>query len=86
MKRTLYIESIDTRKEGQSGWWYVPVCQNTKYIFNIIEKYSVFCERVDQINDKYWCLEIKGKKKNVRAFITSLTLAVAGVYNVREYS
>lgn len=86
MKRTLYIESISTRKEGQSGWWYAPVHQNAKYIFDTIEKHSVSCERVDQISDEYWRIDIKGKKKNVRAFITSLTLAVAGIYNVREYN
>lgn len=85
MKRTIYIDSIETKKEGQTGSWYVPVHQNAKYIFNLIEKCNVSCERVDQMNDQYWRIEIKGKKKNVRTFITILIVAVAGVYNVREY-
>lgn len=86
MKRTIYIESIESKKEGKEGLWYAPVHQNAQYIFNLLEKHSVSCKRVDQINDQYWRLEIKGKKQNVRAFITNFTLAIAGVYNVREYS
>lgn len=86
MTRTIYIDSIQTRKEGQSGWWYVPIHQNAEYIFNLIKKCNVSCERVDQIREDYWRIKIKGKKKNVRAFITSLAVAVAGVYNVREYA
>ena len=86
MKRILYRESISTRKEGQCGWWYTSIDQNAKYIFDILENYSVSCEKIEQFSDSYWRLEIKGKKKNVRAFITSIALAVAGVYNVREYS
>jgi hypothetical protein len=85
MKRTLYIESIKTKKEGQPGLWYAPIHQNAEYIFNLIVKSNVSCEKVDQISDQYWRIEIKGKKKNVRTFITSLTVAVAGVYNVRVY-
>lgn len=86
MRRTVYIDSVETRKEGQSGWWYVPVHQNSKYIFDFMKKCNVSCERVEQIRDNYWRLEIKGKKKNVRAFINGLAVAGAGVYNVREYA
>ena len=86
MKRTIYIESIDRRKEGESGWWYTPVHRNAEYIFDFAKKCGVSCERVDQIYENYWCLEIKGKKKNVRTFITHLAVAAAGVYNIREYA
>lgn len=85
MIRTLYIDSIKTKREGQSGRWYVPISRNEKYIFNLAEKCNVSCTRVDQMSEDYWCIEIKGKKKNVRTFITNLTSAVANIYNVREY-
>ena len=85
MKRTVYIESIEIKKEGQSGWWYAPIHQNSEYIFNLIEKCNVSCKNVEQMSDKYWRIEIKGKKKNVRTFTTHLSVAVAGVYNVRTY-
>ena len=85
MKRTIYIDSIDIKKDGQPGWWYTPIQQHSEYIFNLIDGCKVTCERVDQISDRYWCIEIKGKKKNVRTFITNLSIAAAGVYNVREY-
>lgn len=85
MKRTLYIESIDRKIDGQPGRWYNPIHQHSEYIFNLIDGCNVACERVDQIRDNYWCIEIKGKKKNVRTFITNLSIAAAGVYNVREY-
>lgn len=85
MKRTLYIDSIEIQKEEQAGRWYVPIHQNSEYIFNLLAECDVSCERVDQINEYYWCFEIKGRKKNVRTFITNFTLAVAGLYNVREY-
>ncbi len=86
MKRTIYIESISQRKEGETGWWYTPVSRNTKYIFNLFERCSVSCERVGQMSDEYWRLEIKGKRKNVRAAITNLAIALAGIYRIREYS
>ena len=86
MKRILYIESIDRKKEGQPGWWYTSVHQNADYIFRLIEKCDVSCENIDQMSDRYWRIEIKGKKKNVRMLITNLAVAVAGVYNIREYN
>lgn len=85
MVRTLYIDSIKTKKEGQPGRWYVPISRNAKYIFNLAEKCNVSCERVDQMSEDYWRIEIKGKKKNVRTFIANLVVAVADIYNVREY-
>ena len=85
MKRTLYIESIDRKIDGQSGWWYTSVHQNAEPIFKLIEKCNVSCENVDQISERYWRIEIKDRKKNVRMLITKLAVAVAGVYNIREY-
>ena len=85
MRRTIYIESIERKKEGESGWWYTSVHQNAEYIFDFAKRCKVSCERVDQIRDNYWCLEIKGRKKNVRTFINNLAVAAAGVYNIREY-
>jgi hypothetical protein len=85
MKRTVYIESIDKKIEGQPGRWYTPTYQHSEYIFRLIEKCNVACERVEQMSDKYWRIEIRGKKKNVRTFIANLTIESAGVYNVREY-
>ena len=86
MTRTIYIESIDRRKEGESGWWYTPVHQNAEYIFNLIKKCNVSCEKVDQIRENYWRIEIKGRKKNVRTFVNNLAILAAGVYNIREYA
>lgn len=86
MRRTVYIDSVETRKEGQAGLWYIPVHDSAEYIFNLMKKCNVTCERVDQIRENYWCLDIKGRKKNVRVFINSLAVAAAGVYNVREYA
>lgn len=85
MKRTLYIESIDRKIDGQPGRWYTPIYHHSDYIFRLIEKCNVSCENVDQISDRYWHLKIKGKKKNMRLLITNLAVAVAGVYNIREY-
>lgn len=86
MRRTIYISSINTRKEGQSGWWHVPVHHNAEYIFKFMKECKVSCERVSQISEDYWRIEIKGRKKNVRVFINGLAVAAAGVYNVIEYS
>lgn len=85
MKRTLYIESIDRKIDGQPGRWYTPIYQHSEYIFNLIDGCKVACERVEQISDKHWRIEIRGKRKNVRTFIANLAIESAGVYNVREY-
>lgn len=85
MKRTIYIQSIEHTKEGESGLWYSSVNQNAQYIFNLMKNNSVSCEFIDQFNDAYWRLEIKGRKKNVRNFISVLTLATSEIYNIREY-
>lgn len=85
MQRTLYIESIMKRKEGQPGWWYTPVSENAKYIFNTLEKHSISCEKIEQYSDQEWCLEIEGNRTNMREFIKNLVIGAAGVYEICEY-
>lgn len=83
MKRTLYIESIKQTKDGVCG--YTTVSRNTQWIFNRLKKYNITCIQIDQMTDCYWRIDIKGRKQQVRSFITEFVFEAAGVYNIREF-
>ena len=85
MKRTIYIESIEYEKDGESGYWYAPVAQNAKWIFEALSRHSVSCEQIRQHSDRYWDITIKGKKKNIRVFIAEFVSEASSIYSIREY-
>ena len=83
MKRTLYIESIKRTEDGIHG--YTTIHQNAQWIFNRLKKYNITCIKIDQITDCYWRMDIKGRKQQIRDFITEFVIEAAGVYNIREF-
>ena len=85
MKRTIYIESIKHDIEDTDRVRYASVSQNAQWFMNTMDHYSVCCEDISQFSDSYWCITIKGKRKNVKAFISRLLVEASFIYNIRTY-
>ena len=85
MKRTIYIESIKKYNDNDGCYHYVPVSHNRELIVYLLTLNEITCEKVYQTSEKYWQLDIKGRKNNVRNFINDLMLMASDIYTIREY-
>ena len=85
MKRTIYIESIRRYDTSPNHYHYVPIHRNTEGILELFDKYKITCEKIHQYSKELWNISIKGRKKNVRAFISELMILTSGIYNIGEY-
>lgn len=85
MKKTIYLESIRFRQDDGT-YRYATIPQNAKWLIKKIEKYNLQLVDIHQSSDAYWCIDIKGKRKNVREFMMVLIAEASQIYNIREYS
>ena len=86
MKRTIYIESIRRYDTSPNYYHYVPIHRNTEGIIELFDKYKITCEKIRQYSKEHWEIHIKGRKKNVRAFINELLVLASGIYTISEYN
>lgn len=85
MKKTIYLESIRFRRDD-GKYNYAPIYQNAEWLIKKIEKYNLQIIKINQYDEEYWRIDIKGKRKNVHTFMTVLVSEASQIYNIREYN
>ena len=82
MKKTFEITSH--RQYLERGYKYSPIPRNAKVIYEFLTKYSIECIGMKQRNDEHWEIRLKGKKKNIQAFVCDFTILAGELYNIKE--
>lgn len=66
------------------GYEYSPIPRNAKIIYEHLAKHFVECIGMKQRNDECWIIRLKGKKKNIQAFVRDFTILAGELYNIKE--
>lgn len=80
MKKWITLKSVETYKEGYT--YYVPLNQNSNYIFKLWDKHNLKMLDVQQINETKWFILLKGSKKDFDSFIYEFITELNKLYNI----
>ena len=83
MKKAFEIKS-HRHYLGEGRYEYAPIPRNAIIIYEHLAKCSIECIGMKQWNDEYWIIHLKGKKKNIQAFVRDFTILAGELYNIRE--
>ena len=82
MKKAFEITSH--RQYLERGYEYSPIPRNAKVIYELLAMHSIECIGMKQRNDEFWVIRLKGKKKNIQAFVRDFTIVAGELYNIKE--
>ena len=54
---------------GEGSYEYAPIPRNAKIIYKQLAAHSIDCIGMRQQSDECWVIRLKGKKKNIQAFV-----------------
>lgn len=82
MKKAFKITSH--RQYLERGYEYSPIPRNAKVIYKLLIEYSIECIGMKQWTDENWEIRLRGKKKNIQAFVRDFTILAGELYNIKE--
>lgn len=83
MKKEFEITSQRHYLNGGS-YEYCPIPRNAKIIYEYLAKYLIECIGMKQRSDECWVIHLKGKGKNIQAFVRDFTILAGELYNIKE--
>lgn len=84
MKKAFDIESHCTYSKDGKIVNYVPISQNSKWLYELFARCSLECIGMRQYSDTYWEIRLKGRKKNIQKFVAVFTMGASSVYALDE--